>query len=159
MQHASTCSCSRRNFLRGCGLTLTGFGVASMFPTPLIQQALAGTLTGDKRLLFVFLRGGNDGINAVIPHGDAAYNAVNRPSLYIAPGQAIDLNGFASLHPALTRHDPISYDAGDLAVLHRSGLLQQLAAPISTASASGRTAIRPRARCSRAGSTATSATT
>jgi uncharacterized protein (DUF1501 family) len=120
MQHASACSCSRRHFLRGCGLTLTGFGVASLFPTPLVRHALAGTGSPGRRLLFVFLRGGNDGINAVIPHGDPQYNATSRPTLYIPPASAIDLNGFASLHPALGGLTG-AYDAGELAVLHRIG--------------------------------------
>ena len=29
-QHTSTCSCSRRSFLKGCGVSLSGFGVASL---------------------------------------------------------------------------------------------------------------------------------
>jgi len=33
-------------------------------------------------------------LNAVIPHGDPDYNATNRPTLYIPPAEAIDLNGF-----------------------------------------------------------------
>ena len=120
MQHPSTCSCSRRSFLRGAGLTLTGFGIASLFPTPLIQHALASSTAGSRRLLFIFLRGGNDGLNCVIPHGDPDYSQTNRPSLYVPPASAIDLNGFASLHPALADLQE-SYAAGDLAVLHRIG--------------------------------------
>jgi len=120
MQHPTACSCSRRHFLRGCGLTLTGFGVASLFPTPLIQHALAGTTPSNRRLLFVFLRGGNDGLNAVIPHGDPQYSTTSRPTLYIPPGSAIDLNGFASLHPALGDLSD-AFDDGELAVLHRIG--------------------------------------
>jgi uncharacterized protein (DUF1501 family) len=119
MQHRSACSCSRRSFLQGSGLTLAGFGVASLFPTPFINHAMASGGT-DKRLLFIFLRGGNDGINAVIPHGDVQYSPTIRPSLYIAPGDAIDLNGFASLHPALGDLMD-TYNAGDLAVIHRVG--------------------------------------
>ena len=117
--HESTCSCSRRTFLRGCGVTLSGFGIASVFPTALIDQAMAGVPTG-KRLLFVFLRGGNDGINTVIPHGDSDYSTSSRPTLYIAPNEAIDLNGFASLHPALSDLADI-YPDNDLAVVHRVG--------------------------------------
>ena len=120
MQHLSTCSCSRRSFLKGSGLTLTGFGITSLFPTPLIQHALAGGTNNDKRLLFIFLRGGNDGINTIIPHGDAQYSVTSRPSLYIGPGDAVDLNGFASLHPALQDMTSL-YDVGDLAVIHRVG--------------------------------------
>ncbi len=77
MQHLSTCSCSRRSFLRGGGLTLSGFGIASLLPTPLLNHVLAGTGPSDRRLLFFFLRGGNDGVNMVIPHGDADYNTTN----------------------------------------------------------------------------------
>ena len=69
MQHLSTCSCSRRSFLRGAGLTLSGFGVASLFPTPFIEQVMAGGLNSDRRFLFIFLRGGNDGTNSVIIDG------------------------------------------------------------------------------------------
>ena len=120
MQHRSTCSCSRRLFLRGGGLTLTGFGIASLFPTALLNHVLAGTAAGDRRLLFFFLRGGNDGLNTVIPHGDPGYNATMRPTLYVPPAQALNLNGFASLHPSLA---PLleAYDAGDLAIVHQVG--------------------------------------
>jgi hypothetical protein len=101
-------------------LTLTGFGIASLLPTPLIRQVLAGSLTDDRRLLFVFLHGGSDGINALIPHGDVAYNTTNRPTLQIPAADAIDLNGFASLHPSLG--DMVdAFDAGDLAAIHRVG--------------------------------------
>lgn len=120
MQHPSTCSCSRRSFLRGCGLTLAGFGLTSIFPTPLIQHALAGTPSSNRRLLFIFLRGGNDGVNAVIPHGDLDYNVTNRPTLWIDPLDAIDLNGFASFNPALGDMMDV-FNAGDLAVIHRAG--------------------------------------
>lgn len=112
---------SRRSFLRGCGLTLTGFGVTSLLPTPLIRHAMAASpANSNRRMLFIFLRGGNDGINAVIPHGDSQYNATLRPTLYIPPAEAIDLNGFASFHPALGDMMDV-YNAGELAVVHRLG--------------------------------------
>ncbi len=122
MQHKSTCSCSRRHFLRGSGLTLAGFGAASLFPTPLIQSAMAGNLeNSNKRMLFFFLRGGNDGINTVIPHGDPDYNTTNRPNLYIPNTSSIDLgNSFAHLHPAMADVMPM-FDDGELAILHRVG--------------------------------------
>jgi uncharacterized protein (DUF1501 family) len=101
-------------------LTLAGFGIASLFPTAFVRHAMAMPGRAGKRLLFIFLRGGNDGINAVIPHGDPGYNATIRPTLYIPPAQAVDLNGFASLHPALGDLSDV-WTAGDLAVLHRIG--------------------------------------
>lgn len=118
-----TCDCTRRSFLRGSGVTLAGFGLSSLLPGAFVRYAMAGPGNG-KRLLFIFQRGANDGINTVIPHGDPQYNSTNRPTLYIAPASAINLNGFASLHPALTDIKPI-YDAGDLAVIHRVGYPSQ----------------------------------
>jgi uncharacterized protein (DUF1501 family) len=119
--HTSTCSCSRRSFLKGCGVSLAGFGVASLFPTPLLSHVMGSATNSERRLLFIFLRGGNDGINAVIPHGDiTGYSAATRPTLYIPPGEAINLNDFASLHPSL-HYMTDAFDAGELAVLHRIG--------------------------------------
>ncbi|MCP3978232.1 MAG: DUF1501 domain-containing protein [bacterium] len=125
MQHLSTCSCSRRKFLKGSGVTLAGFGLTSLFPTPLIASTLSDAdalqIGNNRKMLFIFMRGGNDGLNTVIPHGDTAgYNDTNRPNLYIPPGAAIDLNGFASLHPALADMTD-AYNAGELAVVHRVG--------------------------------------
>jgi uncharacterized protein (DUF1501 family) len=120
MQHPSTCSCSRRSFLRGAGLTLSGFGVASLFPTAFIDHALAGTPGSNRKLLFIFLRGGNDGLNAVIPHGDPQYTASIRPTLFIPQASGLNLNGFASLNPNLGEMMD-GFNAGDLAVIHRCG--------------------------------------
>src|SRR5882762_625012 len=111
MSDHSTCDCSRRSFLRGTGLTLAGFGLSSLFPGAWIRHAMAAGPFSNRRLIFIFLRGGNDGLNAVIPGGDPDYNTTNRPTLYVPPASSIALNGFARLHPA----------AGDLAVLHRIG--------------------------------------
>src|SRR5262245_53946923 len=114
------CSCSRRSFLKGSGLTLAGFGLSSLFPAAFLRSAMAAG-NSSKRLLFIFMRGGNDGINTVIPHGDPDYNTTNRPTLYIPPASAINLNGFASLHPAM--QDAMdAYNAGDLAIIHRVGI-------------------------------------
>jgi uncharacterized protein (DUF1501 family) len=120
MKRLGNGSRSRRSFLRGCGLTLTGVGVASLLPTPFIQHALAGAGSSNRRLMFIFLRGGNDGINTLIPHGDADYSAANRSTLYISPTEAIDLNGFASFHPALQDVMDV-YNGNDLAMVHRVG--------------------------------------
>ena len=120
------CDCSRRSFLQGSGLTLAGFGITSLFPGAWIRYATGTPATSSKRLIFIFLRGGNDGINAVLPIGDSAYSATNRPTLYIAPSTPapntpINLgNNFAYLHPRLGDLMPV-FNSGDLAVVHRVG--------------------------------------
>src|SRR5437867_2952418 len=120
MSRKKDCDCSRRSFLHGAGLTLAGFGISSLFPGAWIRHAMASGPYSGKRLLFIFMRGGNDGINTVIPAGDPDYNTTNRPTLYIPNANSIDLNGFARLHPALADMAPI-YAAGDLCVVHRVG--------------------------------------
>jgi uncharacterized protein (DUF1501 family) len=75
-------------------------------------------------LVCIFQRGAADGLNAVVPHGDADYyyhrNTINVPAPGNASG-AIDLDGFFGLHPALAPIKPI-YDSGDLALIHATGV-------------------------------------
>ena len=118
MSGKAACDCSRRGFLRGAGLTLAGFGLSSLFPGSLIRYAMAAGPFDNKRLLFIFCRGGNDGLNTVIPAGDPDYSTLNRPTLYIPNTSSINLNGFARLHPAMADLMD-AYNAGDLAVVHR----------------------------------------
>jgi uncharacterized protein (DUF1501 family) len=74
--------------------------------------------------VLVFLRGGMDGLNLVVPYGDADY-AANRPDIRIRPaGQtrgALDLDGFFGLHPAAP-HLRELYTGGALAIVHAVGL-------------------------------------
>jgi uncharacterized protein (DUF1501 family) len=119
MNEHRNCDCTRRSFLHGAGLTLAGFGLSSLLPGAFVRQALAAA--SNKRLIFIFLRGGSDGLNVVIPAGDPDYNAVNRPTLYIPNAESLDLgNGFARLHPAMAQILPV-FASGDLAVVHRVG--------------------------------------
>lgn len=74
-------------------------------------------------LIVIFLRGGMDGLNVVVPHGDADYYRL-RPSIGIGrPGTAngtLDLDGFFGLHPAMAPLLPL-YQAGELAFVHATG--------------------------------------
>ena len=77
-------------------------------------------------LVCVFLRGGADGLNMVVPHGDASYYThrpligIARPDDRQASAKAVDLDGFFGLHPALA---PLSniYHAGQMAFVHATG--------------------------------------
>jgi uncharacterized protein (DUF1501 family) len=76
-------------------------------------------------LVCIFLRGGADGVNVVVPFGDRFYYE-NRPTLAIRePGasanRAIDLDGFFGLHPALKPLKDV-WDDGALAAIHAAGL-------------------------------------
>lgn len=106
----------RRSFLHGGGLALAGVGLGAMLPEGVLR--LARTRKG--RLVLISLRGGSDGINTVLPHGDPDYTPARRPALYVPRDRAIDLNGFASLHPAMAPLVP-AWRAGELALVHRVG--------------------------------------
>src|SRR6185312_15621571 len=56
----------------------------------------------DPRLLIVVLRGGMDGINMVVPHGDTHYVSM-RGSIAIPKTSTIALNSFFGLHPAMPK--------------------------------------------------------
>ena len=124
----------RRSFLRNNLLAGTA-GLALSHPFLLSRQLLADQQPANgKRLLFIFQRGGNDGLNTLIPRGDDDYSRKNRPTLYVPEGDALDTgNGFAQLHPRLAplmdvfNHTSINgkEGAGNLAVLHRIGYNDQ----------------------------------
>lgn len=91
------------------------------------QQRSTASLTlpaGRDILVCIFQRGAADGLNAVVPYGDADYYT-QRSTIAVPPpgnpGGAIDLDGFFGLHPALAPLKPI-YDAGDLALVHATGI-------------------------------------
>jgi uncharacterized protein (DUF1501 family) len=77
-------------------------------------------------LVCIFLRGGADGLNMVVPHGDDAYYShrpligIPRPDDNRADGRTVDLDGFFGLHPALAMLHDI-YAAGDMAFIHATG--------------------------------------
>jgi len=65
------------------------------------------TVTKGKTLVIIFLRGGADGLNLVIPHGDEHYRKLRRAIAIPKPGDddpqrsTIDLDGYFGLHPRL----------------------------------------------------------
>ena len=112
---------TRRSFLKGCCSTaaaLTGGSITGL--------AFGGPPRGaDPADLYinVFLRGGIDGLNLVVPYADSDYITA-RPSIRIdPPGQedgALDLARGFGLHPSATALHRL-YQAGGLAVVVASG--------------------------------------
>jgi uncharacterized protein (DUF1501 family) len=121
-----SCSCSRRDFLiRG----LYGVGVGAGLPfvlnrtsAALAAQALQGTSVEkhpERILVVVELSGGNDGLNTVVPFGDAAYYRA-RPHLGIPAREAITIADGFGLHPSMVGFERL-YKDGLLAVVHGCG--------------------------------------
>ena len=97
---------TRRDFLELSGAA-AALGLMPIVPAaspfaighPLARPAR----TPNKRtLVVVFLRGGIDGLNLIVPHGDPGYYAARNYIAVQRPGQdngAIDLDGTFGLHP------------------------------------------------------------
>ena len=120
------CNCSRREFLmRG----LYGMGVGATLPlvlsrtsAALAAQAAAGTSVEkhpERILVVVELSGGNDGLNTVVPFGDAAYYRA-RPRLGIRERDAITIAPGLGFHPSMVGFERL-YKDGQLAVVHGCG--------------------------------------
>jgi uncharacterized protein (DUF1501 family) len=98
--------------------TLKAFGLAAgvcLWDAPL-RFAFAA-LPGDRRLVFVILRGAVDGLAAVPPHGDKEYQSVRGQLALSKDGAAPlhDLDGMFGLHPSLANMKNM-YDARELIV-------------------------------------------
>lgn len=123
---------SRRTFLgrgaQSAAALMLGNKIVAL-PTWMPRISLADPHVGPAgdTLVCIFLRGGADGLNMIVPHGDDEYYA-HRPLIGIprpddnraGDGRTVDLDGFFGLHPALaTLHD--IYAAGDMAFIHATG--------------------------------------
>jgi uncharacterized protein (DUF1501 family) len=110
---------SRRSFLAQASVLATS-GLFLLSPNTWAARTTAG---GKSRLIVVFLRGAVDGLNVVVPYGEARYYE-DRPTISIPRPErdngALDLNGFFGLHPALASVMPLWRD-GSLAFVHGCG--------------------------------------
>lgn len=87
------------------------------------EQKIAASLTlpADRDILVcIFQRGAADGLNALVPFGDADYIS-HRPTIHVPEASLTKLDTFYGLHPALAPLKPL-YDAGDLALVHATGM-------------------------------------
>jgi len=111
---------SRRVFLKSGAFALVSLGFAPSF---LARTAFAAASRRAKRLIAVFQRGAVDGLNVVVPFGEADYYR-SRPSIAIPrPGAgegALSLDGFFGFNPRMAALKPI-WDRRDLAIVHACG--------------------------------------
>jgi uncharacterized protein (DUF1501 family) len=127
---------TRRQFIKRTGLMAAGTLLGpSLFDNPLLRKALAQTI-GDRYFVVLYLNGGNDSLNTVVPAGagtlrnayDAARNASSSGGLRLS---ATDLAGTLigndpntttqlGLHPGLIGLKNL-YDLGKVAVIQGCG--------------------------------------
>ena len=114
---------TRRSLLKGM---LVGAGTLAL-PATLITStasvayAVTPGYTGDT-LVVLSLRGGFDGLSAVVPSGDPDYLTL-RPGIGIPAAATLRLDSRFGLHPALAPLKAL-YDADKLAVVHATGLAE-----------------------------------
>jgi uncharacterized protein (DUF1501 family) len=113
---------SRRYFLKQSGIAMVGLSAMPAF----LQRAAAATPAGGKKQLVVlFQRGAADGLNIVVPFGEANYYRM-RPTIAIPQPRsggadaAVDLDGFFGLHPSLAPLEPL-FHKNQLAIVHAVG--------------------------------------
>jgi uncharacterized protein (DUF1501 family) len=93
-------------------------GLTALVLPPRLRALAAGT-NGTPTLVVVFLRGGVDALNVVVPVGDPLY-AATRPTIRIPRDATPALDDFYGLHPAFAPLMPLYHD-GALAVIHACG--------------------------------------
>jgi len=111
-------SITRRIFLRNSALAVVG---TAAVPSFLTRAAFGAVENGGrtKRLVVIFQRGAADGLNIVVPYGEAQYYTM-RPSINIPRKAVVDLDGFFGLHPSLAAFQPL-WKQRHLAVVHAAG--------------------------------------
>jgi len=103
---------NRRDFLSAAGAaTLTAWLPASA------HAAAAGRY--ENLLILIELKGGNDGLNTIIPYADPLYQSL-RPRIAIPRDQVLQLDAASGLHPALQPLLPL-WEARELAVVQGVG--------------------------------------
>ena len=111
----------RRKFLTAAGLATGGMLLPIGCNSWVAKRA--NSANSRQRLVVVFLRGGVDGLNIVVPHQTSEYYQA-RPTIAVSYPQtedgAIDLDGFFGLHPKLKALMPL-WQQKQLAFVHASG--------------------------------------
>ncbi len=117
---------SRRSFLSSLGIlggstfALGGLPIKSLGLSPL--TFLNGNSAGNngRILVMIRLKGGNDGLNTIIPTFDYGTYAANRPQLAIPQNELIALNDAFAMHGNMSSLNSL-WDSGQMKVVNNVG--------------------------------------
>lgn len=119
----------RREFLTMAAAASASLSMPRVFAAPRASSGISTQLdagaTGrapGKLLILIELKGGNDGLNTVIPFADSTYYAL-RKHIAIPRDRVLPLDGRTALHPAMRALLPFWRD-GQLAVVQGVGCAQ-----------------------------------
>ena len=131
--HNTPINKKRRHFLKQCvRQSLLGAGAYATLGSLGMLKAMAADTAGYKAMVCIFLYGGNDSFNMVIPRSTEEYNAyaAARQTLTIPKEQILAINPTTSdgadygFHPAMPEVQGL-FEAGKLAVLANVGALTE----------------------------------
>jgi uncharacterized protein (DUF1501 family) len=119
---------SRRSFLQSLGLAggssfLLGSTQVSAMRSSLLGLGLSQQ-NSDRILVMIRLKGGNDGLNTVIPLFDYGRYQSFRPNIAIPNQAALSLGGELGLHPALSEVKGF-WDSGAMKLINNVGYPEQ----------------------------------
>lgn len=109
---------TRREFIRLLG----GAGMLALLPGAVSAADPARSRQAERLLILVELKGGNDGLNTLVPYADPAYLAL-RPRIGIRRDAVLPLDERRGLHPALEPLLPL-WQARELAIIEGVGYPQ-----------------------------------
>jgi len=112
---------SRRTVLKAGVATAGVAAVGGLVPSSRVFRTPSAGAAPPGRLVFVFLRGGQDHLSAVVPYTESAYYAA-RPGIAIPAAEVLPLDRGFGLHPVMTRLHGL-YGQGRLAVVVGAGNL------------------------------------
>ncbi len=122
---------TRRYFLQSTGAALSYLGVAPALSSAAALGLTPRAVTAGRTLVCIFLRGGADGLNLIVPHADEHYYRLRKSLAVARPGSgsgeaggagggAIDLDGYFGLNPRLDALKPL-FDEGVAVAAHAVG--------------------------------------
>jgi uncharacterized protein (DUF1501 family) len=109
---------NRRRFLQR-SLASTALAFANLEASSAAFGAAASSAPYRNLLVLIELKGGNDGLNTLVPFADPTYYTL-RPKLAVARDAAVQLSEQAGLHPALAPLVPL-WEKRELAILQGVG--------------------------------------
>lgn len=108
----------RRDFLKQSALGAMGISAGFAAPRAAWGDAPYAS-SGDPVLVVIYLRGGQDQLNTIVPYNDSTYYGI-RPTIAVPKELVVPLDNQFGLHPALGSLKPL-YDEGKMAVIINSG--------------------------------------
>jgi hypothetical protein len=115
---------SRRSFLQtigmagGVGFGLGGLGISALTAAPI---SLASGGNNDRILVLIRLKGGNDGLNMIVPTFDYGTYKANRPTIAINQSDLLSLgNGSFSIPKTMSKLMPM-WDSGAMKIINSVG--------------------------------------